>query len=195
MIPQIPINCNGKDLISDPVSIGFQKGNIYIYDDINRDTAKSICSSIRYLNGSGIENVNIYINSPGGSISDGFAIYDALKASDFEVSVIVEGMAASMAAFIVACAGTKGKRYSMPNAQIMIHQPLGGISGQTTDIRIFAEHIVETKNKLNRILSEATGKSISEIEVDTERDTWLTAEQALEYGIIDKIIYSYKELD
>ena len=133
--------------------------------------------------------ISFYINSPGGSITDGMAIFDTINYLKCPVSTMCVGMAASMGAFLLA-AGTKGKRYATPNAEIMIHQPLisGGLSGQTTEIKIHADHMVRTREKLNRILSERTGKSLEEITRDTERDNYMTAEEALEYGLIDGIM-------
>ena len=133
------------------------------------------------------KDIMLYINSPGGSVTAGLAIYDTMQYIKCDVSTICMGMAASMGAFLFS-AGTKGKRYILPNAEVMIHQPLGGAQGQATEILIAADHIKRTKERLNKILAENTGKSIEEIFEDTERDNWLTAEQAVEYGIADKII-------
>jgi ATP-dependent Clp protease protease subunit len=128
----------------------------------------------------------LYINSPGGSVSAGLAIYDTMNYIKCDVSTICMGMAASMGAFLLS-SGTKGKRFALPNAEVMIHQPLGGAQGQASDIKIAAEHILRTKAKLNRILAENCNRSISELERDTDRDNWLTAEQAREYGLIDRV--------
>ena len=135
------------------------------------------------------KEIHFYINSPGGSISDGLAIFDTMNYIKCPVSTICIGMAASMGAFLLA-AGTKGKRYATPNAEVMIHQPLisGGLSGQTTEIKIHADHMVRTRERLNRILSENTGKPIEQVNLDTERDNYLTAQEALEYGLIDNIL-------
>ena len=130
-----------------------------------------------------------YINSPGGSISDGMAIYDTMQYIKCDVSTICMGMAASMGAFLLA-GGTKGKRFALPNAEVMIHQPLGGAKGQATDIQITAEHIIKTKERMNRMLSEFTGQPIERINNDVERDNWKTAEEAKAYGLIDDIITS-----
>jgi ATP-dependent Clp protease protease subunit len=195
MITQLPFEYNGKSHVSDVLSINLMKGNIYVYDDINSETAEYVRSSLQYLEDIGKDSVIIHINSGGGSVSDGLAIIDAINSSGCEISIIVEGMAASMAAIIVSCSHVKGRRYATPNSDIMIHQPLGGVSGQATDISIVASRIVSIKNKINAMLSEATGQPFSKIENDTERDTWFSAEQALEYGIIDKIIHSNKEID
>ena len=133
------------------------------------------------------KDINLYINSPGGSVTAGWAIYDTMKYIKCDVSTICLGMAASMGAFLLA-GGTKGKRMALPNAEIMIHQPLGGAQGQASDIKIAAEHILKTKANLNRVLSENTGKPLEVIEVDTDRDNWLSAKEAMEYGLIDKVI-------
>ena len=133
------------------------------------------------------KDINLYINSPGGSVTAGWAIYDTMKYIKCDVSTICLGMAASMGAFLLA-GGTKGKRMALPNAEIMIHQPLGGAQGQASDIKIAADHILKTKANLNRVLSENTGKPLEIIEVDTDRDNWLSAKEAMEYGLIDKVI-------
>ena len=133
------------------------------------------------------KDINFYINSPGGSVSAGLAIYDTMKYIKCDVSTICMGMAASMGAFLLS-AGTKGKRYSLPNAEVMIHQPSGGAQGQASDILINAKHIERTRENLNKMLAEATGKPLEQIAVDTDRDYWMTAEEAKEYGIVDKVI-------
>ncbi len=133
------------------------------------------------------KDINFYINSPGGSVSAGLAIYDTMQYIKCDVSTICLGMAASMGAFLLS-AGTKGKRYALPNAEVMIHQPSGGAQGQASDILINAKHIERTRENLNRMLSEATGKPIEQIRVDTDRDNWMTAEESKEYGLVDKVI-------
>ena len=133
------------------------------------------------------KDINIYINSPGGSVTAGMAIYDTMRYIKPDISTICVGMAASMGAFLLA-AGTEGKRYCLPNAEIMIHQPLGGVKGQAEDIRIHAEWILKTREKLNRILSENTGQPLEKVAADTDRDNFMSAEEAAEYGIIDKVI-------
>ena len=135
------------------------------------------------------KDIAFYINSPGGSVSAGLAIYDTMNFIKCDVSTICIGMAASMGAFLLA-AGTKGKRLALPNSEIMIHQPLGGMQGQASDIKIHADHILRTREKLNRILSERTGRPIEEIARDTERDNFLTAEAAAKYGLIDRVIFN-----
>jgi ATP-dependent Clp protease protease subunit len=141
-----------------------------------------------YLEGQDASNdIRLYINSPGGTVTDGLAIYDTMQYIKCDVSTICIGLAASMGAFLLA-AGAKGKRYALPNSDIMIHQPSGGAKGQATDINIHAQHILKTKERLNKILSEKTGKSIDIVAKDTERDNFMTASEAQEYGIIDKVI-------
>ena len=134
------------------------------------------------------KDISFYINSPGGSVTAGMAIYDTMQYIKCDVSTICMGMAASMGAFLLS-SGAKGKRYVLPNAEVMIHQPSGGAKGQATDIKIVADHILRTKAKLNKILAENTGKPIDVIAADTERDNFMTAEEALEYGLVDKIMY------
>lgn len=163
---------------------------IFLSEDVNQTTASLVVAQMLFLESEDPDKeISFYINSPGGSITDGMAIFDTMNYIKCPVTTICIGMAASMGAFLLA-AGTKGKRYATPNAEIMIHQPLisGGLSGQTTEIKIHAEHMVRTREKLNRILSERTGKSLEQIEKDTERDNFMTAEQALEYGLIDGIM-------
>ena len=148
-------------------------------------------AQLLYLEGQDPDkDISLYINSPGGSITDGMAIHDTMKYIKCDVSTICVGMAASMGAFLLA-SGTKGKRFALPNAEIMIHQPLiggGGISGQATDIKIHADHIIRIKEKMNTMLSEYTGQPLEVIKADTERDNYLTAQQAADYGLIDKVI-------
>lgn len=163
---------------------------IFLSEDVNQTTASLVVAQMLFLESEDPDKeISFYINSPGGSITDGMAIFDTMNYIKCPVTTICIGMAASMGAFLLA-AGTKGKRFATPNAEIMIHQPLisGGLSGQTTEIKIHAEHMVRTREKLNRILSERTGKSLEQIEKDTERDNFMTAEQALEYGLIDGIM-------
>ena len=161
---------------------------IVLSDEVNDTTASIIIAQLLFLEGQDPEkDISFYINSPGGSVTAGMAIYDTMQYIKCDVSTICMGMAASMGAFLFS-SGAKGKRYILPNAEVMIHQPLGGAQGQATEILIAADHIKRTKERLNKILAENTGKSIEEIFEDTERDNWLTAEQAVEYGIADKII-------
>ncbi len=162
---------------------------IFLSDEVNDVTASLVVAQMLFLEAEDPDkDINFYINSPGGSITSGMAIYDTMQYIKCDVSTICIGMAASMGSFLL-CAGTKGKRIALPNSEIMIHQPLlGGLQGQATDIKIHADHIVATREKLNRILSERTGQSIEKIQADTERDNFMSAQQALEYGIIDKVL-------
>lgn len=160
---------------------------IILSGEINDNLANSVVAELLYLDSINHNDISLYINSPGGSITSGMAIYDTMNFIISDVTTICIGMAASMAAFLLSC-GKKGKRYSLPNSEIMIHQPLGGFEGQATEIKIAAERILNLKNKLNIILSKNTGQSLSKIEQDTERDHFLEPDEALEYGLIDKII-------
>ena len=162
---------------------------IMLSDEVNDSTASLVVAQLLYLEGQDPDkDISLYINSPGGSISAGMAIHDTMKYIKCDVSTICMGMAASMGAFLLD-SGTKGKRLALPNAEIMIHQPLmQGLQGQATDIKIHADHIVHLKNKLNGLLSEYTGQPLETIQMDTERDNYLTAQQAAEYGLIDKVI-------
>ena len=162
---------------------------IMLNDQVDNGTASVIIAQLLYLEGKDPDkDISFYINSPGGSVSAGLAIYDTMQYIKCDVSTICIGLAASMGSFLL-CAGAKGKRIALPNSEIMIHQPLlGGLQGQATDIKIHADHIVSTREKLNRILSERTGQPIEKIQADTERDNFMTAQQALEYGIIDKVL-------
>jgi ATP-dependent Clp protease protease subunit len=161
---------------------------IFLGEEVNDTSASLIVAQLLFLESEDPDkDINIYINSPGGSITSGMAIYDTMQYIKPDVSTICVGMAASMGAFLLA-GGTKGKRFALPNAEIMIHQPLGGTQGQATDIKIHADRIIAIRKKLNEILSEKTGKPYDIIAADTERDNFMTAEQALEYGLIDKVI-------
>ena len=160
---------------------------VFLSEEVNDVTASLVVAQLLYLEAQDADKeISLYINSPGGSISSGMAIYDTMNFIKCDVSTICIGMAASMGAFLLA-AGAKGKRIALPNSEIMIHQPLGGMQGQATDIKIHADHILRIKDKMNRILAENTGKPLKTIEKDTERDNVMTAQEALEYGLIDKI--------
>lgn len=160
---------------------------IFLSDEVNDTTASLVVAQLLFLEAQDPDkDISFYINSPGGSVTAGMAIYDTMKFIKCDVSTICIGMAASMGAFLLS-SGTKGKRIALPNSEIMIHQPLGGAKGQATDIKIQAELILRTRDNLNRILAENTGRSIDEIARDTERDNFMTSQQALEYGLIDKI--------
>ena len=160
---------------------------IFLSDEVNDTTASLVVAQLLFLEAQDPDkDIDFYINSPGGSVTAGMAIYDTMNYVKCDVSTICIGMAASMGAFLLS-AGTKGKRIALPNSEIMIHQPLGGARGQASDIKIQADLILRTRDNLNRILAENTGKSVEEIARDTERDNFMTAKQALEYGLIDKI--------
>ena len=161
---------------------------IFLGEEVNDVTAGLVVSQLLFLESEDPDkDINLYINSPGGSVTAGMAIYDTMQYVKCDVSTMCMGMAASMWAFLLS-GGTKGKRLALPNAEIMIHQPSGGAQGQATEIEIAAEHILRTKKKLNTILSENTGQPYETIVKDTERDNWLTAQEALEYGLIDKVM-------
>ena len=164
---------------------------IMLCEDVNDTTAGLVVAKMLYLEGQDPEkDINFYINSPGGSISSGMAIYDTMQFVKCDVATTCIGMAASMGAFLLS-SGAKGKRFALPNSEIMIHQPLvsgGGIQGQVTDIRLRSEWLQRTKDKMNRMLAENTGKSLEQVQQDTERDNFMTAEEALAYGLVDKII-------
>jgi len=165
---------------------------VFISGEIDDDLANSVIAQLLYLDSINSDDISIYINSPGGSITSGMAIYDTMRFIKSDVSTICIGMAASMAAFLLSC-GKKDKRFILPNAEVMIHQPLGGASGQATEIKIAAERILKLKEKLNRILAENTGKDFEIINKDTERDYFMNSDEALEYGIVDKIIEENKK--
>lgn len=161
---------------------------IVLSDEVNDATASLVVAQLLFLEGQDPEkDISLYINSPGGSVTAGMAIYDTMQYIKCDVSTICMGMAASMGAFLLS-SGAKGKRLALPNSEIMIHQPLGGAKGQATEIKIVADHIIKTREKLNSILAENTGKPIEQIALDTERDNYLTAQEAMEYGLVDKVI-------
>ena len=161
---------------------------IVLSDEVNDATASLVVAQLLFLEGQDAEkDISLYINSPGGSVSAGFAIYDTMQYIKCDVSTICMGMAASMGAFLLA-AGAKGKRRALPNGEILIHQPLGGARGQATEVAIHAEQLIKTREKMNKILAERTGQTVEQIALDTERDHYMTAEEALNYGLIDEII-------
>ncbi len=165
---------------------------IFLSDEVNDATASLVVAQMLFLEAQDpTKDISFYINSPGGSVTAGMAIYDTMQYIKCDVSTICIGLAASMGAFLLS-AGTKGKRIALPHSEIMIHQPLGGAQGQASDIKIRAELILRTRDMLNKILSENTGKPIEQIEKDTDRDNFMTAEQALEYGLIDRIITKHE---
>ena len=160
---------------------------IVLSDEVNSQTASLVVAQLLFLEGQDKEkDISLYINSPGGSVTDGMAIYDTMQYIKCDVSTICIGMAASMGAFLLS-SGAKGKRICLPNAEVMIHQPLGQTKGQATEIEIAANHILKTKKKLNTILAANCGKTVEEVTRDTERDNWLSAQEALEYGLVDKV--------
>lgn len=160
---------------------------IILSGEIDDNLANSIVAQLLYLDSINNDTINLYINSPGGSITSGMAIYDTMNFIKSDISTICIGMAASMAAFLLS-SGKKGKRFCLPNSEVMIHQPLGGAQGQATEIKIAAERILKLKNKLNTILARNTGKSLKQIEKDTERDNFMDSNEAFEYGIVDKVL-------
>ena len=187
LIPTIIEKSNEKEYAYDIYSRLLKDRIILLNGEINDNTSNIIIAQLLYLDSLNNNDISLYINSPGGIITSGMAIYDTINFIKSNVSTICIGICASMAAFLLS-SGTKGKRYALPNSEVMIHQPLGGAQGQATEIKIAAERIIKLKNKLNKILSKNTSKNLKQIEKDTERDYYLSAEEAKEYGIIDKII-------
>lgn len=187
MIPTIIERSSNGERIYDIYSRLLKDRIIMLSGEINDEVSNNVISQLLYLDSLNNDDISIYINSPGGSITSGMAIYDTINFIKSDVSTICIGIAASMGAFLLS-SGTKGKRYALPNAEIMIHQPLGGVQGQATEIKIAADRILKSKDKLNKILAKNTGKSLRTIEKDTERDNFMDSDEALRYGIIDKII-------
>ncbi len=188
MIPYVIEQSGGVERQYDIYSRLLKDRIIFIGEEIDDHVASVVVAQLLFLEAEDPDkDINIYINSPGGSVTAGMAIYDTIQYIKPEVSTICVGLAASMGAFLLS-AGTKGKRYSLPNAEIMIHQPLGGVRGQAEDIKIHAEWIMRTREKLNRILSENTGQPLEKVAADTDRDNFMSADEAKEYGIIDKVI-------
>ncbi len=181
------VNLNGQDVMLTPLDMDFAHRTISLTGEINEEVAAVLNAALRSLARDSDDDIVLYIQSPGGSVSAGFSIYDTIQTLKCDVVTVACGMAASMGAFLLAAAGTKGKRWCQPNAEVLIHQPLGGASGQATDIRIHAEHILKTREKLNRIFSACTGQSPEKLEIDTERDNIMSAEEALKYGLVDKV--------
>ena len=164
---------------------------IFLGEEVNDVSASVVVAQLLFLEAEDPEkDIHLYINSPGGSVTAGMAIYDTMQYIKCDVSTICIGMAASMGSFLLA-GGAKGKRFALPNSEIMIHQPSGGARGQATEIKIVAEHILKTRHKLNQILSENTGQSLETIEIDTERDNFMSAQEAKEYGLVDEVITSH----
>ncbi|HGN7426973.1 TPA: ATP-dependent Clp endopeptidase proteolytic subunit ClpP [Staphylococcus aureus] len=188
LIPTVIETTNRGERAYDIYSRLLKDRIIMLGSQIDDNVANSIVSQLLFLQAEDSEkDIYLYINSPGGSVTAGFAIYDTIQHIKPDVQTICIGMAASMGSFLLA-AGAKGKRFALPNAEVMIHQPLGGAQGQATEIEIAANHILKTREKLNRILSERTGQSIEKIQKDTDRDNFLTAEEAKEYGLIDEVM-------
>lgn len=187
LIPTVIEKSNQGERAYDIFSRILKNRIILLSGEIDDNTANVVIAELLYLDSINNDDISLYINSHGGSVSAGMAIFDTMNYIKSDVSTICIGMAASMAAFLLAC-GKSGKRYCLPNSEVMIHQPLGGVQGQATEIKIVAERIIKLKNKLNQILSEKTNKKLTEIEKDTDRDYYMNSQEALEYGIIDKII-------
>lgn len=190
LVPYVVDKTNNGERSYDIFSRLLEDRIIMLHDEVNDHTASLVVAQLLYLESKDPDkDICLYINSPGGSISAGMAIHDTMKYIKCDVTTICMGMAASMGAFLLA-SGTKGKRLILPNAEVMIHQPLisGGLSGQTTDIKIHADHMVKTREKLNRFLSEYTGNSYEKICADVERDNYMSAKEALDYGLVDRII-------
>ena len=187
LIPTIIEKSKNTERIYDIYSRLLKDRIIFLSGEITDEVSNNIISQLLYLDSISKEDINIYINSPGGSITAGMAIYDTINFIKSDVSTICIGIAASMASIILA-SGTKGKRYILPNSEVMIHQPLGGVQGQATEIKIVADRILYLKDKLNKILADKTNKDLKKIEIDTERDYYLSSKEALEYGLIDKIL-------
>ncbi|HHV42123.1 MAG TPA: ATP-dependent Clp endopeptidase proteolytic subunit ClpP [Clostridiaceae bacterium] len=188
LVPMVIEQTNRGERSYDIFSRLLKERIIILSDQVNSTTASLVTAQLLFLEAEDPEkDIQLYINSPGGEIASGFMIYDTMQYIKADVQTICMGMAASMGAFILA-AGTKGKRFMLPNAEVMIHQPLGQVSGQASDITIVAEHILRMKERLNTILADLTGQPLEVIERDSDRDFWMTAEQAKEYGIVDKIM-------
>ena len=187
IIPTVIDKTQNSERVYDIYSRLLKDRIIIINGEINNEVANSTIAQLLYLDSKNNDDISIYINSPGGSVTDGMAIYDTMNFVKSDVSTIGVGMCASMGAFLLS-SGKKGKRYCLPNAEVMIHQPLGGAQGQATEIKIAAEHILKTKDKLNKILSINTNKDLKTIEQDTDRDNFMSSKEAKEYGIIDEII-------
>ena len=192
LIPMVVEQTNRGERSYDIYSRLLEDRIIFLNGEINDATANTVIAEMIYLEGKNPDkDIFLYINSPGGSVSAGMAIYDTMNYIKCDVSTICVGLAASMGAFLLS-SGTKGKRFALPNSEVMIHQPLGGAQGQASDIAIQAKHIQNIKEKLNKILSENTGKSLKIIEKDTDRDNYMSAEEAKAYGLVDKIFVSRK---
>ena len=193
LVPYVIEQTSRGERSSDIYSRLLKERIIFLGEEVNDVTASLIVAQMLFLEAEDPEkDIQFYINSPGGSVTAGMAIYDTMQYVKCDVSTYCMGMAASMGAFLLA-GGTKGKRLALPNAEIMIHQPSGGAQGQATEIEITAKHILQTKRKLNQILAENTGKDYEIVAADTERDNWMTAEEAKDYGLIDRVVYKRAE--
>lgn len=192
LIPMVVEQTNRGERSYDIYSRLLDDRIVFLNGEVNDVSANIVIAQLIYLEGKDPDkDISLYINSPGGSVTAGMGIYDTMNYIKCDVSTICVGMAASMGAFLLS-SGAKGKRFALPNSEVMIHQPSGGAQGQATDIEIVARHILQTKQKMNRILSENSGQPLEKIEKDVERDYYMTAEEALEYGLIDKIFYKRK---
>ena len=192
LIPTVIERSNNGERVYDIYSRLLKDRIIILSGEIDDNNANIIVGQLLYLDSLNHDDISIYINSPGGSITAGFAIYDTMNFIKSDVSTIAIGMAASMASILLT-SGTKGKRFALPNSTVLIHQPLGGAQGQQTDIQIAAEEILKSRKKINQILHETTGQPLEKIQKDTERDNYLTAEEAKEYGLIDEIMVNKKK--
>jgi len=192
LIPMVVEQTNRGERSYDIYSRLLDDRIVFLNGEVNDISANIVIAQLIYLEGKDPDkDISLYINSPGGSVTAGMGIYDTMQYIKCDVNTICVGMAASMGAFLLS-SGTKGKRYALPNSEVMIHQPSGGAQGQATDIEIVARHIIQIKNKMNRILSENSGQPLERIQKDVERDFYMTAEEALNYGLIDKIFYKRK---
>jgi ATP-dependent Clp protease protease subunit len=188
LVPMVVEQTNRGERSYDIYSRLLEDRIVFLCDEVNDVTASLVVAQLLFLEAQDPDkDINLYINSPGGSVSAGLAIYDTMNFIKCDVSTTCIGMAASMGAFLLS-SGAKGKRFALPNSEIMIHQPLGGAQGQASDIKIHAEHILKTREKLNKILASNTGKELKTIEIDTERDNFMSAQEAAEYGLVDKVI-------
>ena len=188
LVPMVVEQTNRGERSYDIYSRLLEDRIVFLCDEVNDTTASLVVAQLIYLEGKDpTKDISLYINSPGGSVSAGMAIYDTMNYIKCDVSTICIGLAASMGAFLLS-SGAKGKRFALPNSEIMIHQPLGGAQGQASDIKIHAEHILKTREKLNKILAKNTGKDLKTIEIDTERDNFMSADDAMKYGLVDKVI-------
>ena len=191
LIPTIIEQSARSDRAYDLISCLLKERIILLTSQIDDTVSGNLCAQLLYLASRSSQDIQLYINSPGGSVSAGLAIYDTMQLIRCDVSTICMGMAASMAAVLLA-GGTRGKRYALPNSEIMIHQPLGGVQGQATDVKIAAEHILQIRQRLTTLLANATGRSLQEISEDSDRDRYFSAEEAKNYGLIDDLVHKQK---